>query len=681
MMYLLKMFICSGILFGYYRFALYNERFHQWNRFYLLAAMLLSVVVPFLSIPVFAEEEPANIVVIIASMPWNTTVVSAPAQSALSWQDGLLLVLGIVSLIMFLKMIANIARLFITYKTNPVRSLNSSVQLVLTRLSHAPFSFFNWLFWRQDIDPASDNGQRMLTHELTHIREHHSVDKIFTEALLCMFWMNPFFWLMRRELGTIHEFLADRRAIGQQDGAAFAAMILHALQVQPSTTSGLVNPFFSSTIKRRLLMITTSKEPRYSYLRRLSGLVLMICSAIVLTLSIQQVKAQQKDKIAEKKQSAGQPKQDSLAKVRPTNIPIAKGGDVTTIEADTIIWKNGNGEAIGITSSGEKVKIEITKQQGMPDKVLLRLTPQGTGSGNKLEVRDVEIENIDITHLTAERSKTAPLYILDEKEISSKDFEAINPANIESITVLKDESAVAKYGERGRNGVINITLKNTLTKAPSVNTSHEAFRGNPAPQAGVEDKLLLFEGKPDPKYQSKIAKEVTVAGYANSKASTLVYKDGKQISWQEFGKIEPITVANINMLSGTRAVEKYGERARDGVIEIKTIPLFRVFTKAEQPAQFPGGEDAWKGYLAKNLQYPEAALKARTEGVARLQFIVDTEGSISNVRILSNPGNGIGEEAIRLIKKGPKWLPAVQNGREVNYEVQLSIDFRTNKYF
>ncbi len=69
LIYVLKMLICSGLLFGYYRLALYNERFHQWNRFYLLMAMLLSVVVPFISIPIFTDEEPANIAVILTSMP------------------------------------------------------------------------------------------------------------------------------------------------------------------------------------------------------------------------------------------------------------------------------------------------------------------------------------------------------------------------------------------------------------------------------------------------------------------------------------------------------------------------------------------------------------------------------------------------------------------------------------
>ncbi len=74
--------------------------------------------------------------------------------------------------------------------------------------------------------------------------------------VLCLFWMNPFFWLMRRELNMIHEFLVDRKAISTPDGAAFAQMILQAVPASPVMTDGLVNPFF---------FITNQKKINYDY--------------------------------------------------------------------------------------------------------------------------------------------------------------------------------------------------------------------------------------------------------------------------------------------------------------------------------------------------------------------------------------------------------------------------------
>lgn len=102
----------------------------------------------------------------------------------------------------------------------------------------------------------------------------------------------------------------------------------------------------------------------------------------------------------------------------------------------------------------------------------------------------------------------------------------------------------------------------------------------------------------------------------------------------------------------------------------------KVFTKVENPAEFPGGQDAWRRYLERSLQYPEGAQEAGIQGVVRVQFIVDKEGNISEVQALNDPGEGLAEEAVRIIKKGPKWKPAEQNGRKVIYRHIQSITFK-----
>jgi periplasmic protein TonB len=102
----------------------------------------------------------------------------------------------------------------------------------------------------------------------------------------------------------------------------------------------------------------------------------------------------------------------------------------------------------------------------------------------------------------------------------------------------------------------------------------------------------------------------------------------------------------------------------------------KVFTKVENPAEFPGGQDAWRRYLERNLQYPDAAQENGTQGVVRVQFVVDREGNISEVQSLNDPGDGLAEEAVRIIKKGPKWKAAEQNGRKVIYRHIQAITFR-----
>jgi periplasmic protein TonB len=102
----------------------------------------------------------------------------------------------------------------------------------------------------------------------------------------------------------------------------------------------------------------------------------------------------------------------------------------------------------------------------------------------------------------------------------------------------------------------------------------------------------------------------------------------------------------------------------------------KTFTKVEIPAEFPGGQLEWKRYLQKNLQYPVDAIERGNESIVRVQFVVDTDGNISEVEALNDPGDGLAEEAVRIIKKGPKWKPAEQNGRKVKYRHIQAITFR-----
>jgi protein TonB len=93
----------------------------------------------------------------------------------------------------------------------------------------------------------------------------------------------------------------------------------------------------------------------------------------------------------------------------------------------------------------------------------------------------------------------------------------------------------------------------------------------------------------------------------------------------------------------------------------------KVFEKVEVEAGFPGGEREWRKYLERNLDANTPIENNAPEGsyTVVVQFIVDKEGNISDVKALSSHGYGMEEEAVRVIKKGPKWVPAIQNGRNV----------------
>lgn len=100
-----------------------------------------------------------------------------------------------------------------------------------------------------------------------------------------------------------------------------------------------------------------------------------------------------------------------------------------------------------------------------------------------------------------------------------------------------------------------------------------------------------------------------------------------------------------------------------------------VFTVVEQPPEFPGGSGALTEYLLKNVRYPPEARKATTKNRVYTSFIVEVDGTLTNVRILRGLGYGCDEEAMRVIQRMSRWQPGKQSGRAVRVKYNLPIAF------
>jgi protein TonB len=114
-----------------------------------------------------------------------------------------------------------------------------------------------------------------------------------------------------------------------------------------------------------------------------------------------------------------------------------------------------------------------------------------------------------------------------------------------------------------------------------------------------------------------------------------------------------------------------------GVVEAPPAPAKEeIFTFVEQPPSFPGGEEALNKYLSKNIRYPRVAQENGISGTVFVQFVVDSEGNIKDVKTVgAAKGGGLEEEAVRVVKTMPKWKPGKQNGRQVSVQFNLPIRF------
>lgn len=433
-LYLIKVTACSGVLMAYYWFALRDKQFHQYNRFYLLFATAGSMLLPLIPIEWFvhSRNETAVKVMQVIYRPG-----AQPRSAAINGWSILIAVIAAICLLMLLKQAIGMLQLKQLKQRYPHNRYSQDFVFIETDLPQAPFTFFNWLFWRSDLDTGTETGKQILQHELTHIQQKHTWDKLFMRITLCFYWMNPFFWLLQRELYMVHEFIADNRAIANKDAGAFAAMLLNSsLGKFPYPVA---QPFFYSPIKRRLTMFTTSKQPRYSYARRM--MVLPVTGIIVLLFAFR-VKAeqmQQLNKAAET--SAAVQQQDTTKKAGATQLK----GNVTTVEVQrkpATLKLRANGEK---ESANTLTADSITIHSGNATAVLI--------SSDHVQLKNAKNAGLK-TKNTAE-----PLYYINDVLSTREEMEALSPNSIESINVLKDAAATARYGTAAGNGVILIYTK------------------------------------------------------------------------------------------------------------------------------------------------------------------------------------------------------------------------------
>lgn len=101
----------------------------------------------------------------------------------------------------------------------------------------------------------------------------------------------------------------------------------------------------------------------------------------------------------------------------------------------------------------------------------------------------------------------------------------------------------------------------------------------------------------------------------------------------------------------------------------------KIFTAVEQVPEFPGGIEAFYKYLSNHIKYPAVARENNTQGRAIVQFVCEKDGSLTDVKCIRDPGDGCGDEAVRVVKASPKWKPGIQNGRPVRVQYSVPVNF------
>lgn len=302
LLYIVKVIACSGILYTYYWCFLRNKLFHHYNRFYLLFAMVLSLLLPFLQIPVGNEAtgQPGMMYQAVQAMDILHEPVMESNESIVSTTTGndsvhlfsslftmanalyLLYFAGlVVAILLFLQSLWYIRKLSKKYSAEWI----GRIRFFMTAEPGTPFSFFRSVFWNDQIPVESRNGRQVFLHEYYHVQQKHSIDTVLAEGMLALAWFNPFFYLMKKELKAIHEFLADRYASENNNKYEYAQLLVE--QAIASKKNQLTHSFFQPQIKRRITMIMRTNQLRYGYWSRMMALPVLGIVFFILVLRAQ----------------------------------------------------------------------------------------------------------------------------------------------------------------------------------------------------------------------------------------------------------------------------------------------------------------------------------------------------------------------------------------------------------
>ena len=271
-MFLVKSILISGILFSYYLLFLKNRKFSHFNRFFLNAILFLSLVLPFIHLPFFNWQLPGTI-------SGTDFLASVTGDTAISEMFLLPLLYILISGFLLLSISFKVYVVFRIRRKSKRVSVNG-FSFIETDDDRAPFSFFNNLFWQKGADPKTVEGRQIMEHESIHIRQHHSYDKLICQVVCSLFWVNPFFWCIQKELSVVHEFLADEVSFGPEDTFRFAKMLLSSYSYGSYLDPEL--GFNKSDIARRISMIELRKKKQSAL--GLTGMTVTLLFAVCIIL-------------------------------------------------------------------------------------------------------------------------------------------------------------------------------------------------------------------------------------------------------------------------------------------------------------------------------------------------------------------------------------------------------------
>ncbi len=266
--YLIQVVAFQLLFLVAYDLFLKKETFFQWNRVYLIFSSLVSFVIPFIRLESFQNAVPQEYIILLPEVvltPEKTVEVIAPSWN---WY----LIIGIVvSSLVFIYKIVQLIRL----KLKGIIVHQGNYKIIEIPNSSVAFSIFTYVFIGSEIQ--EEKLQDILSHELVHIREKHSLDLLYFEVLRILCWFNPLVYIYQKRISEVHEYIADASVVKENNKSDYYEKLL--AEVFQTQHFSFTNQFFKhSLIKKRIIMLTKQKSRQILKLKYLILVPVLILS-------------------------------------------------------------------------------------------------------------------------------------------------------------------------------------------------------------------------------------------------------------------------------------------------------------------------------------------------------------------------------------------------------------------
>ena len=670
--YFLKINVAIALFYAFYRLFFYKDTFFTWRRAALLCFFAISAVYPLLNIQTWiTEQEPmvamADLYADIVLPEFTIT----PEQATSDWKTLLLQTVGfaywgmvIVLAIRFFIQLAGIIRL--AFRCRKAKIGNTNVHLL--RQASGPFSFFHWIF----IHPTShteDELSEILTHEQTHANQWHSIDVLVSEIVCIFCWFNPFAWLMKREIRTNLEYLADNRVLETgHDSKAYQYHLLGLSHHKAAAT--IYNSFNVLPLKKRIKMMNKKRtreigRTKYLMFLPLAALLMIISNIEAVARTTKEMAKDVIEAVEENLASnSTTPEMEVATEAIPVETPISQQDkDKLVTYKGKVVDKDGK--------PVEGAELLIDGSHKLPQDQSFVTDKNGNFSF-------MAFENAHIGVIWNKNDK----YMLkgiryDQKErtnlkIVMDDQWQNPPSNDPNNPVFEVVEIMPEFPDGGMSGLMQFLSKNIQYP---INAQKNHTQGRVTVQFVVNKDGSISEPKiirgvdPDldgeairvislmPKWKPGMQKGQPVRVKYTVPVMFRLSDNGQKEEYKPIPKIDETVVVGY--------ASKQAPAEEDPVFEV-----------VENMPEFAGGMGGLMQYLSKNIKYPVEAQKAGIQGRVIMQVIIDKNGNVTNPKVTQPVDPLLDTEAIRVTASMPKWKPGTQRGMPVNVKYTFPIVFR-----